>query len=136
MTTQTTTGVGRVARVTGPVVDVEFPVEAMPALNNALHVNVSFDTGEEGGEAPEFLPLPLGERVVVALGALELHADEQPADGRDGQHDPEIYAVAAANRPEHVRGVLLRRLGMAEHVLSHGVPAPTDAPVAPARGDE
>ena len=49
MTTQTTTGVGRVARVTGPVVDVEFPVEAMPALNNALHVNVSFDTGEGGG---------------------------------------------------------------------------------------
>ena len=37
MTTQTTTGVGRVARVTGPVVDVEFPVEAMPALNNAAH---------------------------------------------------------------------------------------------------
>ena len=29
-------GVGRVARVTGPVVDVEFPVEAMPELNNAL----------------------------------------------------------------------------------------------------
>ena len=29
-------GVGRVARVTGPVVDVEFPVEAMPALFNAL----------------------------------------------------------------------------------------------------
>ena len=28
--------VGRVARVTGPVVDVEFPVESMPALFNAL----------------------------------------------------------------------------------------------------
>ena len=31
-------GVGRVARVTGPVVDVEFPVEAMPELFNALNV--------------------------------------------------------------------------------------------------
>ena len=42
-------GVGRVARVTGPVVDVEFPVEAMPELFNALNVDVSFDQGEEGG---------------------------------------------------------------------------------------
>ena len=44
-----TPGVGRVARVTGPVVDVEFPVEAMPELFNALNVDVSFDQGEEGG---------------------------------------------------------------------------------------
>ena len=29
-TQDTTTGVGRVARVTGPVVDVEFPAEQMP----------------------------------------------------------------------------------------------------------
>ena len=48
-TTETKTGVGRVARVTGPVVDVEFPVEAMPELFNALHVDVNFDQGEEGG---------------------------------------------------------------------------------------
>ncbi len=40
------TGVGRVARVTGPVVDVEFPVEAMPELFNALHVDVSITEGE------------------------------------------------------------------------------------------
>ena len=32
MTTTTQTSFGRVARVTGPVVDVEFPVEGMPAL--------------------------------------------------------------------------------------------------------
>ena len=35
--------VGRVARVTGPVVDVEFPVEAMPPLFNALHTSISAD---------------------------------------------------------------------------------------------
>ncbi|MGW5565362.1 hypothetical protein ACWEWD_18320, partial [Streptomyces tendae] len=29
---------GRVARVIGPVVDVEFPVDAMPDIYNALHV--------------------------------------------------------------------------------------------------
>ena len=47
-TTETATGVGRVARVTGPVVDVEFPAEAMPELYNALHVDVSFGDAVEG----------------------------------------------------------------------------------------
>ena len=47
-TTEITTGVGRVARVTGPVVDVEFPVEAMPELYNALHVDVRFGDDIEG----------------------------------------------------------------------------------------
>ena len=32
-------GVGRVARVIGPVVDVEFPVDAMPEIYNALEVD-------------------------------------------------------------------------------------------------
>ena len=45
-TQDTTTGVGRVARVTGPVVDVEFPAEHMPELFNALNVDVTFDAGE------------------------------------------------------------------------------------------
>src|SRR5579875_2591945 len=33
---------GRVARVIGPVVDVEFPAEAMPEIYHALHVDVSY----------------------------------------------------------------------------------------------
>ncbi len=45
-TTETTTGVGRVARVTGPVIDVEFPAEAMPELFNALTLEV--DLGDAG----------------------------------------------------------------------------------------
>lgn len=32
---------GRVARVIGPVVDVEFPVDAMPEIYNALTVEVA-----------------------------------------------------------------------------------------------
>jgi len=40
-----TTATGRVARVTGPVVDVEFSGENMPDIYNALHVDV-----ELGGE--------------------------------------------------------------------------------------
>src|SRR5487761_432353 len=40
---ETTTGTGRVARVIGPVVDVEFPAEAMPEIYFALHVNVTLE---------------------------------------------------------------------------------------------
>ncbi|SHG00960.1 F-type H+-transporting ATPase subunit beta [Streptoalloteichus hindustanus] len=39
--TATATGTGRVARVIGPVVDVEFPRNAVPELFNALKVDVS-----------------------------------------------------------------------------------------------
>jgi F-type H+/Na+-transporting ATPase subunit beta len=40
-----TTQTGRVVRVTGPVVDVEFGRDELPELNNALHVDV--DLGED-----------------------------------------------------------------------------------------
>src|SRR3978361_928225 len=39
---ETTTG--RVVRVTGPVVDVEFPRGSIPELYNALHVDVALET--------------------------------------------------------------------------------------------
>ena len=35
------TGTGRVARVIGPVVDVEFPADSMPEIYNALHVDIT-----------------------------------------------------------------------------------------------
>ncbi len=34
-------GTGRVARVIGPVVDIEFAAEEMPEIYNALHVDVT-----------------------------------------------------------------------------------------------
>jgi F-type H+/Na+-transporting ATPase subunit beta len=40
-----TTDTGRVVRVTGPVVDVEFGRGEMPELNNALHVDVDLGQG-------------------------------------------------------------------------------------------
>ena len=74
---ETAQGVGRVARVTGPVVDVEFPVEAMPALMNALHVDVSFGVGEQGADS-HLLTLEvaqhLGDNLVRAISM-------QPTDG-------------------------------------------------------
>jgi F-type H+-transporting ATPase subunit beta len=73
-----TPGVGRVARVTGPVVDVEFPVEAMPALYNALNVDVVFNADEEQGADRSTLTLEvaqhLGDNLVRAISM-------QPTDG-------------------------------------------------------
>ena len=74
---QTTTGVGRIARVTGPVVDVEFPPDAMPAIYNALSVGVSFSTGD-GDDQTRTLTLEveqhLGDNMVRAVSL-------QPTDG-------------------------------------------------------
>jgi F-type H+-transporting ATPase subunit beta len=44
-TAETKTGVGRVVRVIGPVVDVEFPRDAMPEIFNALKVDVTLAEG-------------------------------------------------------------------------------------------
>ena len=41
-------GTGRVARVIGPVVDVEFPAEQMPDIYNALHVDVTLGDETSG----------------------------------------------------------------------------------------
>nr|WP_323792853.1 F0F1 ATP synthase subunit beta [Nocardioides sp.] len=67
---ETTTGstagsTGRVARVTGPVVDVEFPVDAMPEMYNKLEVPV-----ELGGETVTLIlevALHIGDGMVRAI---------------------------------------------------------------------
>ncbi|MEP9380722.1 F0F1 ATP synthase subunit beta, partial [Nocardioides sp. KR10-350] len=50
-------GIGRVARVIGPVVDVEFPVDAMPEIYNKLEVEVVL-----GGESTT-LPLEVAQHI-------------------------------------------------------------------------
>jgi F-type H+-transporting ATPase subunit beta len=68
----TVAGTGRVARVIGPVVDVEFPAESMPEIYFALNVDVEF-----GGET-RVLTLEveqhIGDNVVRAISM-------QPTDG-------------------------------------------------------
>ena len=68
----TTTGTGRVARVIGPVVDVEFPAEQMPEIYFALRVDVAL------GDATRTLTLEveqhIGDNMVRAISL-------QPTDG-------------------------------------------------------
>lgn len=74
-TVETATATGRVARVIGPVVDVEFPVDAMPEIYNALHVEVA-DPAKEG----ELKTLTL--EVAQHLGdGLVRTISMQPTDG-------------------------------------------------------
>src|SRR5690348_6416186 len=65
-------GAGRVARVIGPVVDVEFPAEHMPEIYYALHVDVTI------GDTTRTLTLEveqhIGDNIVRAISM-------QPTDG-------------------------------------------------------
>ncbi|MFE1755024.1 F0F1 ATP synthase subunit beta [Streptomyces anandii] len=74
-TVETATATGRVARVIGPVVDVEFPVDAMPDIYNALHVEVA-DPANEGEKKTLTLEVAqhLGDGLVRTISM-------QPTDG-------------------------------------------------------
>ena len=60
-TTQKQGGVGRVARVIGPVVDIEFPADAIPEMYNALKVDLTL--GEETTTITLEVSLHLGEGI-------------------------------------------------------------------------
>ncbi|MGI8612446.1 MAG: F0F1 ATP synthase subunit beta [Nocardioidaceae bacterium] len=70
-TTEATT-TGRVARVIGPVVDVEFPTDAMPEIYQALHVDVQL--GEDQRELTLEVEQHIGDGMVRAISM-------QPTDG-------------------------------------------------------
>ncbi|MBQ1092433.1 F0F1 ATP synthase subunit beta [Streptomyces sp. B93] len=74
-TVETAAATGRVARVIGPVVDVEFPVDAMPDIYNALHVEVA-DPAKAGEKKTLTLEVAqhLGDGLVRAISM-------QPTDG-------------------------------------------------------
>lgn len=74
-TVETAVATGRVARVIGPVVDVEFPVDAMPEIYNALHVEVA-DPAQDGAKKTLTLEVAqhLGDGLVRTISM-------QPTDG-------------------------------------------------------
>jgi F-type H+-transporting ATPase subunit beta len=68
----TKAGTGRVVRVIGPVVDVEFPRDAMPAIFNALKVDVTLSEGTKTLTLE--VSTHLGDNIVRAISM-------QPTDG-------------------------------------------------------
>jgi F-type H+-transporting ATPase subunit beta len=69
---KTATGTGRIARVTGPVVDIEFPHDAIPAIYNALTTEIDLD-GEKSTLTLE-VAQHLGDDLVRAIAL-------KPTDG-------------------------------------------------------
>jgi len=67
-----TPGTGRVVRVIGPVVDVEFSSEQMPEIYNALHVGITL--GEETRQLTLEVEQHIGDDVVRAISM-------EPTDG-------------------------------------------------------
>ena len=70
----TDTATGRVARVIGPVVDVEFPAEQMPEIFYALHVDIQTSDVEEARTLTLEVEQHIGDNVVRAISM-------QPTDG-------------------------------------------------------
>ncbi|AOZ72508.1 F0F1 ATP synthase subunit beta [Boudabousia tangfeifanii] len=71
------TGVGRIASVIGPVVDIEFPPDHIPQMYNALHVEIDLsDQGEGEGKQTMTMEVAqyLGDNMVRAIAL-------KPTDG-------------------------------------------------------
>jgi F-type H+-transporting ATPase subunit beta len=71
-TAESTGGIGRVSRVIGPVVDVEFSVDEMPEMYNALHVDISL------GDIERTLTLEVEQHIGDGLVRA---VSMQPTDG-------------------------------------------------------
>src|SRR5919205_3758928 len=69
---ETKAAVGHVVRVIGPVVDAEFPRDAMPEIFNALHVDVTLSEGTRTLTLE--IAQHLGDNIVRAISM-------QPTDG-------------------------------------------------------
>src|SRR5215475_13008602 len=65
-------GVGRIARVTGPVVDIEFPHDAIPEMYNALKTTITI--GDESSELTLEVAQHLGDDLIRAIAL-------KPTDG-------------------------------------------------------
>ena len=75
------TATGRIARVTGPVVDVEFPVGSLPEIYNALHADVTL-----GGETKTItfeVAQHLGDNIIRAISLAPQDGLVRGAEVRD-----------------------------------------------------
>ncbi|MDR0487855.1 MAG: F0F1 ATP synthase subunit beta [Propionibacteriaceae bacterium] len=75
------TGVGRVVRVIGPVVDIEFPPDQMPDILNALKVNVMSEGASR--EITLEVELHVGDNIVRAISLKPTDGMVRGAEVRD-----------------------------------------------------
>lgn len=105
------------------------PWNVAPALA-AFLARHGFPTGPllltDWGPAPEgwFRSGREHKRLQLRRLLSELPQLEWLLVGDDGQHDPELYAEAAAAAPDRVQAVAIRQLTATEQVLTHGTTEP------------
>ncbi|MFI5698184.1 F0F1 ATP synthase subunit beta [Kribbella sp. NPDC051586] len=75
------TGIGRVARVIGPVVDVEFAADAMPDMYNALEVDITL--GDTTQTITLEVALHVGDNIVRAISMKPTDGLVRGAEVRD-----------------------------------------------------
>jgi F-type H+/Na+-transporting ATPase subunit beta len=80
-TEATSGGVGRVSRVIGPVVDVEFPIDQMPDIYNALTVETK--VGDETRRMTMEVELHIGDNLVRAIALKPTDGMVRGAEVRD-----------------------------------------------------
>src|ERR687885_1034393 len=112
-TTQTT---GRVVRVTGPVVDVEFPRDAMPDLFNALKVEVTL--ADLGKTLTLEVAQHLGDNVVRTISM-------QPTDGLvRGSQVTDTGSAISVPVGDVTKGHVFNALGECLDTPGYGTDAP------------
>ena len=74
-------GIGRVSRVIGPVVDVEFPVDQMPDIYNALTVETT--VGGETRSMTMEVELHIGDNLVRAIALKPTDGMQRGTEVRD-----------------------------------------------------
>ena len=85
----TTPVVGRIARVTGPVVDIEFPHDSIPAMYNALKTTIAIP-GNPEVEITLEVALHLGDDLVRAIA---LNPTDGLVRGQQARCDAEGHEV-------------------------------------------
>jgi F-type H+-transporting ATPase subunit beta len=112
----TTQATGRVVRVTGPIVDVEFPRDAMPDLYNALKVDVTL--ADLGKTLTLEVALHLGDNVVRTISMA-------PTDGLvRGAVVTDTGGPISVPVGEAVTGHVFNALGECLDTPGYGVDAP------------
>ena len=110
-------GIGRVVRVIGPVVDVEFPPDAMPAIYNALERRASTLDGETTTLTLE-VAQHLGDNLVRAIAMQPTDGLVRGAAGAPTPARPITVPVGDVTKG-HVFNVLGEPLDVDESVARH-----------------
>ncbi|MBV8726396.1 MAG: F0F1 ATP synthase subunit beta, partial [Candidatus Eremiobacteraeota bacterium] len=98
---------GKVVQVLGNVVDVEFPVEALPEINDALKVRVNEDTHRQGNGVAGAPSAEEGTQ----LGGTAMQPRDVVLEVQDELGNNQVRCLAMASTDGLVRGAVVTPIG-------------------------